>query len=782
MKIKIGIIILLAFILRVILAFSGALQLDQNTFVAWSNILATGGFPHFYLSWSDYLPGYLYILYLLGKLKFIPEILLYKLPAIFADLATGYLIYVIVKKLRDQKAALLAAALYIFNPAILVNSTLWGQVDSLTALFSLLAVYLIDLNPYLSAISLAIGTLIKPQAAFILPVILILMVKNKWKLPKMVVYGVIGLTVFILGFVPFVTPGRNLWLFIWERLTLSASQYPYASINAFNFWGIFAMWKSDNLIYQIAGAVFSLLVLAGVVYKTWHKKGAEYLWMAIIFLATFLFLTRIHERHMLPVFAPLVISAAVSSELLVVYAVLSFTYVANLLYAFIWISQNFKSIFSDAIIKIISGINILCLGFLAWGIKIKLKLNFNYQVEKFPEISLSKKKIRLILLGIIAFALFSRVIFLGNPPHEYFDEVYHAFTARQMLHGNPAAWEWWNTPPEGFAYEWTHPPVAKLGMWFSMAIIGENAFAWRLPGAILGTLAVYLVFLIGQTIFKDDLVGLLAAGAFSLDGLALTMSRIGMNDVYILFFMLLAVYLFLKEKNLGAALAFGLAMASKWSAVWAIPIMGLIWLTRKNKWRWSYLWFAILPFAVYLLTYTPMFTSGHGLDIFWGMQKQMWWYHTNLKATHPYQSGALSWPFLIRPVYLYTSNEVNGMVARIYNLGNPSVFWFGLVAVATSVVYSFLERNKQLGLVIFSYLIFFVPWMASPRIMFFYHYLPAVPFMCILIGYVLRRNPKAIIYFLVPSAMLFLYFFPHWVGIKIPLWWDSSYYWFPSWR
>lgn len=748
-----------------------------------------GGLSNFYRGWSDYLPGYLYILYFLGKLKAIlpiPEALLYKLPAILADLITGYLIYKIVLKFKDSRVALWAAGIYIFNPAILANSTLWGQVDSLTALFSLLTVYLMALNPYLSVLSLALGTLIKPQAAFIAPVIIILMIKNKWKYTKILTYIIIGLIIFILGFVLFRLQANNLFVFIFNRLVFSANEYPYASVNAFNFWGILAMWKPDNLGYQVSGIVASLLVLSGVIYKTWNKKGAEYLWTAVAFLATFLFLTRIHERHLLPVFAPLIISASLSPELLIVYLVLSLTSIANLLYSFIWISQDFKSIFSDLIIKIISGVNIICLAALAAGIKIKLnlKINFENKIEKFPWVAdLSGKKVRLILLGIIIFALFFRVIFLGSPPNEYFDEVYHAFTARQMLHGNPAAWEWWNTAPEGFAYEWTHPPVAKLAMWFSMAILGENSFAWRLPGALLGTLAVFLIFLIAKTIFKDDLIGLIAAGAFSLDGLELTMSRIGMNDIYVLFFVLLTVYLFLKEKNWLAAIVFGLAMASKWSAVWTVPIMGLVWLTRKDKFKLSYLWFFILPFAVYLLTYLPMFTSGHGLDIFWGMQKQMWWYHTNLKATHPYQSGALSWPFLIRPVYLYTSNEVNGMVARIYNLGNPAVFWFGLVAAATSLVYSFLEKNKQLGLILFSYLIFFVPWIASPRIMFFYHYLPAVPFMCILIGYVLRRFPKAFAFcFLTFALLLFIYFFPHWVGIQIPLWLDKSYYWFPSWR
>ena len=115
-------------------------------------------------------------------------------------------------------------------------------------------------------------------------------------------------------------------------------------------------------------------------------------------------------------------------------------------------------------------------------------------------------------------------------------------------------------------------------------------------------------------------------------------------------------------------------------------------------------------------------------------------------------------------------------------MGNPLVFWFGLSSVIISAVFAFVERNKKLGLIVFSYLIFFVPWAASPRIMFLYHYLPSLPFLAIATGYVLRRNPKLIAYFLVPSALLFVYFYPHWAGLQIPLWLDRSYYWIGSWR
>jgi len=93
---KILFLILTALTLRIVLSFFGTLQLDFNTFLAWSNILVDEGFSKYYLGWSDYLPGYPYLLFLLGKinqLSILPQVLLYKLPAIMADLLTGFLIF-----------------------------------------------------------------------------------------------------------------------------------------------------------------------------------------------------------------------------------------------------------------------------------------------------------------------------------------------------------------------------------------------------------------------------------------------------------------------------------------------------------------------------------------------------------------------------------------------------------------------------------------------------------------------------------------------------------------
>lgn len=802
-KANIFYVLLLGLFLRLLLSFFGTLELDFNTFLAWSHRLVEVGPKSFYLAWSDYLPGYLYTLWFLGKINILPflQVVVYKLPAIFADLGSGYLIYKIVGKTKSEKVALLTCCLYIFNPAVFANSTLWGQVDSIPSFLGLLTIYLVNKSLLLSAFFLALGTSIKPQMALVALVVLFIFVRDKWKISRVLGYILIGFFIFCGLFLPFTTLA-NLPGFIIERSMTTLNQYPYTSVNAFSFWGLFGFWQKDvgkippSVVGYILTAVFSFVASI----KLLKTKNGEYPLLAITYLAGFIFFTRMHERHLLAALAPVVISSSLWGEVIFAYGVLSLTYIANLYYSYVWITDDFKEVFSSGLTRLAILANLASLGYLFWfAVKGKIKkvnvvetflgklenlsLSPEKVVIKFPKIALSKSQTRKWLWAIIIFAFVTRVGWLNSPKSEYFDEVYHAFTAKLVLHSDPKAWEWWNPNPEGFAYEWTHPPLAKLGMALGMKIFGETPFGWRFPGAVLGVVSVFLVYKIAKALFDDEPLALMSAAIFSLDGLTLTMSRIGMNDMYLLTFVLASVYFFLKNKDFTSAVMFGLAISSKWSAVWAVPVIGILFLVIRKKFSPSLIWFFVLPPIVYVLSYFQIFLTGHNFEIFVGVQKQMWWYHTNLVATHSYTSSWWSWPLDIRPVYLYTSDEVGGWVARIYNIGNPIVFWFGLLSVATSLIYSFLEKNKRLAAIVFSYFIFFVPWAASPRIMFFYHYLPSLPFLAIATGYVLRRSSRKFTLGVFTLCLLvFIYFYPHWAGLQIPLWLDRSYYWFSSWR
>mgnify|MGYP001599712601 CR=1 FL=1 len=801
--------------MRLFLSSTGTLSLDFNTFVAWSQQLVRDGLGNFYNGWSDYLPGYLYVLWLLGQVNTIlpalPDTLLYKLPAILADVATGALIFFAVSRF-NKKLALPAAALYLFNPAVFANSTLWGQIDGITVFLALSSIFFAKHLPLLSAAALGAGALVKPQAGFIAPIVAVLLWKT-YGLKKTIGYAIFSLLIFLGGFVPFahgvpfILRIGEFISFVVERLGATANQYPYSSINAFNFWALITgLWKPDGGGLQIGGIVVAVTVLSLLLRYWWvrQEKSKTTIWLvtALWFVVSFLFLTRMHERHLLPTFAPLAIAAAQFPLLWLPYAILSATYLANLRYSYVWITEGFRQIFSQGIIDVFVVINLIAAGLMV--VVFLRPKNFQFSILNFHSIFnylkrkllatdnrnlipgtrklIPDKLIRPLLAGVLGFALLSRLAGLWFPPTFYFDEVYHAFTAKEMLQGNNAAWEWWNTPPKGFAYEWTHPPLAKLGMVAGMVILGERPLGWRLPGALLGVGVIFLVYLLGVQLFRNKTVGLLAAAVFALDGLPLVMSRVGMNDTYFLFFALLSVLFFLKERYFFSSVFLGLAAASKWTTVWVVPLLFVLMLLFKQKPRWRIVWFAVIPPALYLASYIPFFLGGHSVSQFIELQKQMWWYHTNLQASHAYQSSWWTWPLSLRPVWFFAEGK-DGFVSNIFAVGNPFVFWGGIVTMAIAAVAGIRARIYPLLAVVAAWGLLFLPWALSPRVMFLYHYLPAVPFLSLAIGWYLSTQKKDFI--LITFSLLliiYIFFFPHWTGVFVPRWLDNFYYWLPTWR
>jgi Gpi18-like mannosyltransferase len=344
----------------------GTLSLDLNTFMAWSYRLNDVPFNKFYEVWSDYLPSYLYILWFLGVIKnfiTIPEALLYKLPAILADLATVILIFKIVKDSFSEKSAYVAATAYAFNPAIFANSSMWGQVDSFTGLFALATIYFAQKNWYLSALFLAFGTAFKVQVALAALVVVFIMLRDYWDWKKIGTYVLLAGFIFIALFVPF-SNSFNYIGFAKERIMATMNQYPYSSVNAFSWWGYNGFWRQNNtglMSESNIGYALVILLFAWLSYFYRKTQGGEYLIGSAIFAASFLFFAGMHERHLLFVLPILLVAAFSQNWLFAAYAGFSATYIANLYYAFVWITENFREVFTSGQIKILIIVNLICL-------------------------------------------------------------------------------------------------------------------------------------------------------------------------------------------------------------------------------------------------------------------------------------------------------------------------------------------------------------------------------------------------------------------------------------
>lgn len=815
---KILVIFLTAAIIRLGFSLLPSFDIDMGTWQAWARMLAHDGSAKFYSSpvWNHYLPGYLYLLWGLGFLEktfsfsVISPFLIKSVTTIF-DFATSIFLYKLIKK-HSQKWAISISLIYLLNPAVIFNSNVWGQVDGILSFFLLLTLISLEEwgRPVLSSVIFGLSVLLKPQAIALLPIWLFALYRKSS--PKTILKGVfVSFITFLVFSFPFFP--RNPLFGPIGLFFKMAEDYSFTSLFAFNFWSVVGAWIPDGKMFLgvsffLWGIILYLVSLLLIWSFLCKNRANIYFLSAASLLAFFLFPTRVHERYLLPFFAFIFLSAGIKKSvgLLSVAIFFSVVHFFNLYYVYTyynpnWLKLTFASNFLSqassffSILSLVGFFSLLKYESLEQILKnsfsrlkpVKFKKDSTTPIEE-PWFVNHKKE---ILIFVVLFATLTRVIRLAVPNTHMFDEVYHAFTAQEMFKGNKASWEWWNTPPKGYAYEWSHPPLAKELMVVGLKVVGDTPFGWRIPGAILGSLSVLLVFLIAWEIFHSHTISLLSALVFSLDTLPLAISRIGMNDSYFLFFMLLSYWFLLKGRYLLMGISFGLSLASKWTAIYFLGLVAFVWLWQRG-WRnlkgTFLLAFSaiVLPLLIYLFSYLPFFTWGHTPEKFIELQHQMWWYHTGLKATHPFQSSWWSWPLMLRPVWLYVDYQKE-TIANAYAQGNPLFYWIGIIAVVFALYTSLRKGNRELRVIIFAYLVFFLPWAFSPRIMFLYHYLPSTPFLAIIVAWFLtfllkKDHKKVAIGLLLIIAASFLFFYPNVTAIPVPNEIDKIFFLLPSWK
>lgn len=285
---------------------------DMNCFHAWSRMIYNDGFANFYTSkaFTDYPPGYMYILYLIGflintfKLETHTIYILLKIPAIICDILCGYLIYKLAKEKFSEKLSLMLVSTFMLNPAIITNSSVWGQVDSVLTVFILLTLYLLYKERlYASYFVYVIALIIKPQALFYGPVLLFGLIENvflkdfSWK--KTFTHLGVGILAIASGFLLFIPFGVENVI---NQYIATLSSYKYASVNAYNLWaGLGMNYIKPTFFVSLLGylSIIITVIVAWVIFS--KKKESRYFYTAaFICICVFMLSTKMHERYAYP--------------------------------------------------------------------------------------------------------------------------------------------------------------------------------------------------------------------------------------------------------------------------------------------------------------------------------------------------------------------------------------------------------------------------------------------------------------------------------------------------
>ena len=415
-------------------------------------------------------------------------------------------------------------------------------------------------------------------------------------------------------------------------------------------------------------------------------------------------------------------------------------------------------------------------------------------------------------LGFGALGLIFRLWNLDSPKGKIFDEIYYATNAQSLLQNGVEI-----DSKSGLAQFIVHPPTGKWLIAIGIKLFGYNEFGWRFAAAIVGSISIVLMYFTAKKLFNNRTLSVLAASLISMDGLHLVHSRIALLDIFLLFFIQIAVLAFLHSRYWLSALTLGLACSVKWSGLYVLVALALyILLTDFRRHRYlgaehsiqkmlaknfvlRFLQFGIFPLFIYIASWFSWFASDKGWDrnfssnpffSLWHYHSQILNFHTNLRDSHPYSANPWSWLIQGRPTSFYYETPKNcggtSCSQEILAIGTPILWWAATLALVVTIGFWVSKRDKQAEILLIVIGASYLPWFAiQERTMFSFYAIAFEPFILLTLVYllskILKNQRKIATIFGAIVLVNFLYFLPIFLGLVITYssWRDRM--WLPSW-
>ncbi|MCR5567441.1 MAG: phospholipid carrier-dependent glycosyltransferase [Clostridiales bacterium] len=288
-------LLLFSLAFRLILSwFVKGYMVDVNCFLSWGHTMASVGPAGFYeaTSFCDYPPLYTYVLALnsivsrmLGGTEQIQRIVFRLIPSL-CDVAGSWMLYRILirEKTLNRRSCLLFLAFTLFNPAMILNSAAWGQMDSvLCLLLACVALYAVKGKWTATLPVYVIAVLVKPQALMLGPLGLAYIVITWITEPssrKRILAGT-GISILVLaaGVIPFSI--RQEWDWLIQLYARTLGSYRYATVNTANLYYILGgNWSAvDRASHVLAPVIMSVLSAGYGVWWLLRARGQEKHWI-----------------------------------------------------------------------------------------------------------------------------------------------------------------------------------------------------------------------------------------------------------------------------------------------------------------------------------------------------------------------------------------------------------------------------------------------------------------------------------------------------------------------
>ncbi len=396
-----------------------------------------------------------------------------------------------------------------------------------------------------------------------------------------------------------------------------------------------------------------------------------------------------------------------------------------------------------------------------------------------------------VFLYLLIFCIILRLIWLDLPEGSLiFDEKYYVNVARNII-GIPHDPDVYPDAASGLDPNHEHPPLAKLILAFSMLIIGDNAYGYRLPSVIFGTLIIFIFYLLVKKISKSDMLALISAFLLSFDNLIFVHSRIATLDIFMLAFMIMGFYLYFQDRIALSGIMMALSTLCKIGGIYGLATIALYHILvgirdargHKKGVDWATILGGLERFGIaFTVTFIGLLTI---LDRVWVSYRNpfehlvfIYNYTRGLTRDVPEGIESYPWQWLLNEVKIpYLTVNVDVRAGENIIESYPSVAFQGamnpLIIYLTipSIIYAIYKFSVDKD----DFTLFMVAWfcctylpfipmsMIWHRISYIFYFLSTVPSVCGAIAYFLidQKPPKIlIIAYLVAVLIGFKILFP----------------------
>ncbi len=322
---------------------------------------------------------------------------------------------------------------------------------------------------------------------------------------------------------------------------------------------------------------------------------------------------------------------------------------------------------------------------------------------------------------IVLFTLAIHLVIIARPAEPIFDEQHYVNDARSILRGDL-----------GLRAE--HPVLGRLLLTASMYVFGDNPLGWRFFSVLFGTIGIVLFYFICKELKMPQKAVLMATFLFGLENMSFVQASVAMLDIYMLFFMLVGFWLYLKRGYLLGGASLGLSTLAKLSGALTLPIVGIHWLlARRDHWWRFALSMLVAPLVfIVLTTLLNYFTSGKFVDPFKSIKTMLDLSGslTFATVTHPYATRPWHWVMypLVMP-YWYTPHYISSISFTLWGLIVPGMGYALYRAIKGSEAALF-----AVAWFAGTYLVWIPLSLITDRISYLYYFYPAVGAVCIAVG------------------------------------------------